>query len=234
MEKNSKSHTTIPSTEVMDSIRSISLPGEHWKNVKGHSSNYFVSNMGRLLTTNQYGANIVAVMSPAQDSCGYYRTMLDGHTVKVHRIVAENWLENPLGLPVVNHIDCNRTNNRADNLEWCSVRYNAWYGATHGEIKVCRHPRQDILTQEEREEIHRRYLEKTGGKRLPRKRHVHARDELLLQIREEYPPAKKVSLGSLERYAYGHWSRSKKQQLTIPSECEKHHTHIVSDEGVVV
>ena len=108
----------------MDSIRSISLPGEHWKQARGHGLNYFVSNMGRLLTTRQYGSRIVAVMTPSLDPHGYYRTMLDGRTVKVHRIVAENWLENPLGLPVVNHIDCNPTNNRVENLEWCTTSEN--------------------------------------------------------------------------------------------------------------
>lgn len=234
MMKRSQSRTTILSSQEMDSIRSISLSGERWKKVRGHSSNYFVSNMGRLLTTRQYGANRVAVMSPSLDPNGYYRTMLDGHTVKVHRIVAENWLENPLGLPTVNHIDCNRSNNRVDNLEWCSVKYNAWYGATHGSIKLCRHPRQDILTQAEREEIHRRYLEKTGGKKLPKNSHAHVRSELLLQIRSEYEPAQRVSLASLERYAYGHWSRSKPQILTTLSEQEKHHTHIVSEADIVI
>lgn len=234
MEKDSQSRMTTPSSEEMDSIRSISLPGEHWKNVRGHSSNYFVSNMGRLLTTRQYGANIVAVMKPARDTNGYYRTLLDGRTVKVHRIVAENWLKNPLGLPVINHIDCNRSNNRVDNLEWCSVKYNAWYGATHGSIKVFRHPRQDLLTQSEREEIQRRYLEKTGGKPVKKKKGVHARDAVLLQIQEEYEPARRVGLVVLRRYSKGQWRLSKKRPLTAPSECEKHHTHIVSDENVVV
>ena len=234
MEKKRVPPTTTPSSEEMDSIRSISLSGERWKQVKGHSSNYFVSNMGRLLTTRQYGANIVAVMSPALDPNGYYRTVLDGHTVKVHRVVAENWLENPLGLPAVNHIDCNPTNNRVDNLEWCTQKYNAWYGATHGNIKICRHPRQNILTQEEREEIHRRYMEKVGWKPLPRNSHVRQQERLFVQLREEYEPARRVSFATLKQFAEGRFSKSKKQSLTIPSECEKHHTHIVSDEGIVI
>lgn len=226
--------TTTPSSQEMDSIRSISLPGEHWKQARGHGLNYFVSNMGRLLTTRQYGARIVAVMTPALDPAGYYRTMMDGHTVKVHRIVAENWLENPLGLPYINHIDCNPTNNRAENLEWCTPKYNAWYGATHGNIKLCRHPRQDILTQEEREEIHRRFVEKTGGGKVKHQRGKHNREEILLQIQLEYPPARKVHLASIQRFAYGLYSRSKPQPLITPSEREKHHTHIVSDANIVI
>ena len=220
--------TTTPSSQEMDSIRSISLSGEHWKNVKGHSSNYFVSNMGRLLTTRQYGSRIVAVMKPALDPKGYYRTMLNGHTVKLHRLVAEAWLENPLGLPCVNHLDCNPTNNRVENLEWCSAKYNAWYGVTHGNIKI---PKPQILTEEEIKTIQRMWKEKR--RRFPYKVKGLAQKQVIaLEIRQEFPPAKKMSVKSLMCVAYG--LKCWRQPLTIPSECEKHHTHIVSEEGIVI
>ena len=38
---------------------------------------------------------------------------------KVHRMVLVTFCPNPDNLPEVNHIDCDRTNNRLDNLEWC-------------------------------------------------------------------------------------------------------------------
>lgn len=220
--------TIIPSSQEMDSIRSISLSGERWKQVKGHGLNYFVSNMGRLLTTRQYGNKIVAVMKPALDPNGYYRTMLDGHTVKVHRIVAENWLENPLGLPTVNHIDCNRLNNRADNLEWCTQKYNAWYGVTHGSIVI---PHPPALTESELqlllktwEERRKTYPHRVPGKKL---KQVLAEEMKLL-----LPYASNLSARTIIQLVYrsNYWT----QPLTTPSECEKHHTHIVSDEGIVI
>ena len=55
--------------------------------------------------------------------------------VKVHRIIAEQFVPNPLGLPEVNHLDCNRSNNNADNLEWCTHQENVRYSADKGHYK---------------------------------------------------------------------------------------------------
>jgi len=50
----------------------------------------------------------------------YKYVMLNKKSVFVHRIIALTFHPNPLNLPEVNHIDNNRRNNRADNLEWIS------------------------------------------------------------------------------------------------------------------
>lgn len=46
----------------------------------------------------------------------------------LHRIVAEAFIPNPEGLPIINHKDENPLNNNAANLEWCTYKYNSNYG----------------------------------------------------------------------------------------------------------
>lgn len=62
---------------------------------------------------------------------GYLRVCLckngEHKNYRVHRLVAEAFIPNPLGLPQVNHIDENKLNNRAENLEWCTIQYNQEY-----------------------------------------------------------------------------------------------------------
>tara|TARA_R110001606_G_scaffold234382_1_gene382092 strand:+ start:186 stop:677 length:492 start_codon:yes stop_codon:yes gene_type:complete len=42
----------------------------------------------------------------------------------IHRLIAIHFIPNPENLPCVNHIDCDRLNNKIDNLEWCDIMYN--------------------------------------------------------------------------------------------------------------
>lgn len=71
-------------------------------------------------------------MVPQKDASGYLRIRLrygdvDKHgaaTYKIHRLVAESFIPNPLKKPQVNHINGDKTDNRADNLEWVTDAEN--------------------------------------------------------------------------------------------------------------
>lgn len=47
---------------------------------------------------------------------------------KVHRLIAKAFIPNPENLPCINHKDENKCNNSANNLEWCTQKYNNYYG----------------------------------------------------------------------------------------------------------
>lgn len=62
----------------------------------------------------------------------YYYVCLSKNGVKknhkIHRLVAEAFIPNPNNLPIVNHKDENKENNRIDNLEWVTSKENCNYG----------------------------------------------------------------------------------------------------------
>lgn len=64
---------------------------------------------------------------------GYKYITLNYNGVKksyqVHRLVAKLFLPNPNNYPCVNHKDENPSNNRVENLEWCTYSYNLSYGS---------------------------------------------------------------------------------------------------------
>lgn len=108
---------------------------EEWKEVLGFDVLYEVSNLGRVRTryskekgyTKEY-----RFVEPTDNGKGYMRFnwKLNGRskTVYLHRLVAEYFIFNPEGLTEVNHKDENKSNNSADNLEWCTHLYNCEYG----------------------------------------------------------------------------------------------------------
>jgi hypothetical protein len=70
------------------------------------------------------------------DNTGYYQVVfrINGKKkyIRVHRLIAETCIPNPLNLKQVNHKDGNKLNNNIDNLEWCTNSYNTQEGYDKG------------------------------------------------------------------------------------------------------
>lgn len=112
---------------------------EEWKDIKGFEGLYQISNLGRVkslkrLKKNNNGTQEVneRIRKLTPDKDGYFNVCLSKEDIhyqkKVHKMVADAFIPNPDSLPVINHKNENKNDNRKENLEWCTVRYNTLYG----------------------------------------------------------------------------------------------------------
>ncbi len=126
---------------------------ETWLPVIGFEGFYEVSSAGRIRsaaarTSNTFDGKIIKQnLKPS----GYWNICLHKnrtqHTLRVHRVVAEAFLDNTDGLSQVNHKDGDKSNNAVLNLEWCSAGDNmrhaislglkpVLHGEAHGNAKL--------------------------------------------------------------------------------------------------
>lgn len=96
---------------------------EEWKPMIGYEEYLMVSSFGAI-------RNIKTGTSYkfSDNGRGYYTTYIKingkSFTIRPHREVAKHFVPNPNNLPIANHKDGNKKNNRADNLEWVSISEN--------------------------------------------------------------------------------------------------------------
>lgn len=100
---------------------------ERWVDVQGWEGLYQVSNKGRLKSFKDKSNG--RILSNKNKTGWYFNVVLckkgrKDKSVKLHRLIAEAFIENPEHKPQVNHKDGNKQNNLAQNLEWVTPKEN--------------------------------------------------------------------------------------------------------------
>lgn len=123
------------------------MKNEIWKSIKNYEGYYEVSNFGRVKSlTKEWvagkgsirkkGETILRFSKVKARNGIYYHVNVcvdkERRSLRINRLVAEHFCEKPQGCEVVNHLDCDTTNNRADNLEWTTTLGNVRYSWEKG------------------------------------------------------------------------------------------------------
>lgn len=127
---------------------------EQWKPIEEFNGHYEVSNFGRVRSMKKYRGLTCRIMPQTKQHHGYHAVMLwmnnKAYCRKVHRLVAQAFIENNNGLLEVNHKDGNHDNNAVSNLEWITHKANVQHSYDIG----IKQPHR--WTDEERKQISER------------------------------------------------------------------------------
>lgn len=133
---------------------------EIWKDIDGYEGIYQVSNLGRVKS---FHRKTPTILKPMVNHKGYLRVELHNKTTcelrLIHRLVMEVFNPNDVNLQV-NHIDGDKSNNRLDNLEWCTGSDNVRHAFARG-LRVSKYGEEHWnckLTDDEVREIKHRYV----------------------------------------------------------------------------
>lgn len=125
------------------------LSNEHeiWADIPNYEGLYQVSNLGRIRSLDKIVDNKRGIYKKygriktiSNASYGYKSVGLckDGvrKTWLIHILVAKAFIPNPLGKRTINHINCNKTDNRVCNLEWATYSENIKHAFAHGKKPI--------------------------------------------------------------------------------------------------
>lgn len=157
----------------------VCLKGEVFNPIKENEKSYQISSFGRVKSLNYNHTNQPKILKNNLQNTGYLAVSLNFNgkvkTISVHRLVAEAFIPNPDNKPFVNHINGIKTDNRAENLEWCTASENTNHGIKIGLINDIRGQKNifSVLSESDVLEIRKRYSEnKESYKEIAKKYNV--------------------------------------------------------------
>ena len=181
---------------------------EIWKDIAGFEGWYQVSNFGNVRSVDRiieqwsmYGHTIMRrikgkLITPTDNGNGYLIVSLRMKRYRenhyVHRLVAEAFIPNPNGKPAINHLDYNRSNNNAENLEWTTPVENMRYSAQR---------MRKIKTNPKPTSTGEKYITIRKGKFRLNIQHGDVRVDRTFATLDEAVAAKGVLIGGIQYYA---------------------------------
>ena len=170
---------------------------ELWKDISGFEGVYQISNFGQLKSFKDIPEG--RILSNKNKNGGYFSVVLcckDGKKryCRLHVLVAEAFVPNPDNKPEVNHIDHNKQNTPADNLEWTTIKENGSDSISHNPniLKGMKFYNQFVRPRivQQLTECGTLIMEFPNGKAASEKTGVCHRNIIQVADRTEYKPGK--------------------------------------------
>lgn len=120
------------------------MESEIWKDIPEYEGLYQASNLGRVRSLDRVSIGVRfnstrkgRILKGRPVRHGYLAIVLYGKdlslkNIAIHRVVAITFLDNPENKPCVNHKNLIKTDNRLENLEWCTHQENMKHAGKNG------------------------------------------------------------------------------------------------------